>query len=382
MKNVILATLEYPPQLGGIATYLSYFAERFPSGRVTVIAPEHKGAHESDMRSPAIIYRHALTSGRMRPRWLLALYWTWWHCKKERPDALIVSHVLPMGQVARFVKRTLGIPYAVVIHGMDVASAAAAGGRKREAARRVLKDAALVVANSTYTSTWLEAFGVDGAKSVVIPPPPSLGLEETADPDDRRTMRRRLGVGPNQMLLLSVGRLVTRKGFDVVLKAVAALKARGRMVRYAIVGEGPDRERLEALAEELGVRDAVTFQGALDTGELSAAYAAADAFIMVPRAEGPDIEGYGIVYLEAGLMGAPVIGSRSGGVPEAVKDGETGILVDPDDVEAVADAVERLADDEALRRRMGESGRARVIEEFGAERQAKRFMAAIKQIMA
>lgn len=381
MINVLIATYEYPPDVGGIATYLSYFAERFPSGRVSILAPEHDAAHTNDMDSPAIIYRRTLSSSRLRPRWLPALYWTWWMCRKERPHALIVSHVLPMGQVARFVKTTLGIPYVVVLHGMDVASAVSAGGRKKAAAGRALKDADLIVTNSAYTALWLATYGLDPAKAVVVPPPPSVPLEDEPDPEDRRAMRSMLGVSDDTFVMVSVGRLVRRKGFDTAIRAASKLATAGRKIRYVIVGAGPDRERLEHIVAELDVAHVVSFMGGVDTHALASAYAAADAFIMTPRAEGPDVEGFGIVYLEAGLMRLPVIGSRTGGVPEAVRHETTGLLVDPDDADGTAKAIERLMDDPEMAKRLGAAGRARVLEEFGEDRQAKRFMAAVKTLI-
>jgi phosphatidylinositol alpha-1,6-mannosyltransferase len=287
-----------------------------------------------------------------------------------------------MGQVARFVKKTLGIPYVVVLHGMDVASAISAGGRKRAAAGRALKDADLIVANSAYTALWLATYGIDPGKAVIVPPPPSLPLEDAADPANRIATRRDLGIDDGTFVLLSVSRLVRRKGIDTAIRAVAELRASGRKVRYLVIGGGPDRVRLDALVDELGVGDAVSFLGEVDARTLAATYAAADAFIMVPRAEGPDVEGFGIVYLEAGLMGLPAIGSRTGGVPEAVKHEATGLLIEPDDVKAASEAVMRLMDDVELARRLGAEGRARVLREYGDDRQAKRFMAAVKTLRA
>jgi phosphatidylinositol alpha-1,6-mannosyltransferase len=127
------------------------------------------------------------------------------------------------------------------------------------------------------------------------------------------------------------------------------------------------------------VADSVTFLGTLDTAELSVAYAACDTFAMVPRSLGGDVEGFGIVYLEAGLLGKPVVGSRSGGVTEAVVDGETGLLVRPGDVGELADAFRKLMDDTKLRKRLGRGGQDRLKRDFGDNRQARKFYAAVRE---
>jgi phosphatidylinositol alpha-1,6-mannosyltransferase len=188
----------------------------------------------------------------------------------------------------------------------------------------------------------------------------------------------RAACGADEFLLLSIGRLVARKGFDDCIRAVANLAAEGLSVRYAIVGDGPARRDLEKLAADIGAGDRVRFIGTVTKADLAAHFAACDAFVMTPKMRGADVEGFGIVYLEAGLFGKPVIGSRSGGVPDAVLHEKTGLLVEPGKHDAIAAAVRRLAADKAFRDRLGDAGRRRVLEEFSPERAAERFLAAVR----
>src|SRR5512142_1705096 len=363
MKTIVLATLEYPPQTGGIATYLANVVACFPKGSVHVLAPEGGDTHATDMRSDAPIYRRPLLGKWVRPRWLSALYWTDWLVRKERADMLVVSHLLPMGQVARLLKRHRGLPYAVIVHGMDVALALEAGGTKRAQARAVLEDAQLVVANSAYTAHLAESAGAKKERVMIVRPCPGFPTYLTVPPGRLETVRQYYALGGG-FRLLSVGRLVSRKGFADAIEALALLRERGRDVSLAIVGDGPERGRLEDLAKTRGVADHVTFTGKVPDEDLPALYALCDAFVMAPRSVGPDVEGFGIVYLEANLMAKPVIGSRAGGVPDAVIDGKTGLLVDPGDPDAIAKAVAALMDDPALWERLGRDGRARAIDEF------------------
>jgi phosphatidylinositol alpha-1,6-mannosyltransferase len=174
-------------------------------------------------------------------------------------------------------------------------------------------------------------------------------------------------------VLLSVGRLQMRKGHDLMIQAVRHLmRQHDRALRYVIVGDGHERARLEALVDACGVREYVTFSGEVPAHVLPLYYAACDIFVLPNRVEQSDVEGFGIVFLEAAASGKPAVGGRSGGVPEAVADGVTGLLVSGTDVEELATTIARLMDSESLRRRLGEAGRARTVREFGWECAAER----------
>ncbi len=377
--TTLLLTLEYPPQIGGISTYLSHLAERFPSGTFHVLASELSESHETDMEAKVPIYRRVLLARWLRPRWLPALYWTWWMWRKERPKVLVVSHLLNMGKVALNMHRLFRLPYVVILHGMDIALAASGGVNKRLAAKEILAGASHVVCNSKYTAQWARAIGVSDKRLSIVNPPPSLPLDTAVEQRRSDEFRQRHKIG-DSFLLLSANRLVERKGLDTCLEAVAALRKAGRDIEYVIIGSGPSKQKLEEQAAELGIAKHVRFLGAATSSDLAVAYAACDTFAMVPRSLGSDIEGFGIVYLEANLFGKPVIGSRSGGVPESVLHEETGLLVKPGNAKELQAAIIRLMDDEGLRQRLGEGGRKRLQRDFGDNCQARRFMASVRKV--
>lgn len=378
MKPTLLATLEYPPHVGGIARYLANIVACAPAGSMTVLAPQTEQAHVHDMGCDAPIYRETMLWKSFKPGWLPSLMAVDKVCRAERPAAILVSHVLPMGHVVRYAKMRYGIPYVVMLHGMDIALAMSSP-RKRAAARAILKGADRVVVNSEFTGRFASALDVPAEKIMVIRPtpswPPYLAVKKTAV----RDFRQRFGLGKS-FTVSSVGRLVARKGFDIGIEAVARLRARGYDVKYFIVGEGPERVRLGCLAKNLKVADSVVFAGSVPAEELSLAYAASDVFAMVPRALGPDIEGFGTVYLEAGLLGKPVIGSRSGGVPEAVLHAKTGILVEPGQSGALADAIAIFHDFPELARKFGEAGRLRARGEFNPKVQTRPLFEYLKSL--
>jgi phosphatidylinositol alpha-1,6-mannosyltransferase len=222
----------------------------------------------------------------------------------------------------------------------------------------------VVIANSENTRRMLEGVGVPRTRIAVIYP----GVDAARFRDgDRAAMRDALG-WRDEFILLSVGRLQSRKGHDLVIRAMPELVRARPELRYLIVGDGGERQRLEALARDLGVADAVRFAGKAADEALPHYYAAADLFVHPNRIDDDgDVEGFGMVFLEAAAAGLPVIGGNSGGVPEAVEDRVTGTLVGGRDVDEFVAAVLRLADAPALRAEMGRAGRQRVETQFSWE---------------
>ena len=166
--------------------------------------------------------------------------------------------------------------------------------------------------------------------------------------------------GRKRPLLAAIGRLEPRKGFDKVIAALPELAQRFPDVMLAIGGDGPDRARLEALAQAKGVGDRVKLLGRVDDAMRTALLASADLFVMPTRRVGRSVEGYGIVYAEAAWYGVPSVAGAEGGGAEAVVDGETGCVVAGDDEAAVLRGIERLLSDDTLRKRMGEAAQRRV----------------------
>ena len=181
--------------------------------------------------------------------------------------------------------------------------------------------------------------------------------------------------------MLTVARLVRRKGFDTVIRALPHILERVPNAHYVMVGGGPDEGYFRSLVRELGVGDQVTFAGRVDDVLLPAFYHACDTYIMPtrPSEDGSEVEGFGIVYLEAAAAGKPAIGGRAGGVADAIIHGETGLLVDPLNVEQVAEAAIRLALDRSLAEKMGRAALARVQREGSAAAFAARVVGLLEQ---
>jgi phosphatidylinositol alpha-1,6-mannosyltransferase len=196
-------------------------------------------------------------------------------------------------------------------------------------------------------------------------------------PLDALPLRERLELG-KRPVLLTIARLVPRKGIDSVLEALAAVRRAVPDLVYVVAGDGPDRERLVELARRLGVDESVRFVGAVEDAELPLWYSLGDVFVMPSRSDPPDVEGFGIVYLEAAACERPVVAARAGGVPDAVADGVSGLLVEPGDRDGLARALAELLSDPARRANLGRRARERVLAELTWDRIADATFAALE----
>ncbi|MCA9656385.1 MAG: glycosyltransferase family 4 protein, partial [Myxococcales bacterium] len=252
----------------------------------------------------------------------------------------------------------------VAAHGRELLlrpiARVAAAQRAYDATRRwVLREADGIVAVSRYTAELARGLGVDPSRVHVVPNGVDAARFDLPDARARALAfraRHELGERP---CFTTVARLQPHKGIDTGIRALPALRRRVPGATYVVVGSGPDEGRLRALARELGVADALRLLGRVGDDEVVDALLACDAFVLLSREAVPDVEGFGLVLLEAGACRRPVIGARSGGIPDAVDEDRSGLLVPPDDVEATTDALARVLGDPMLARRLGEGGRHR-----------------------
>jgi len=303
---------------------------------------------------------------------------------RRRGDAVDIIHcgnIRPAGYPTWWAHRTTGVPYLVYVYGGDLLRelrkfrAGVPGGLlKRRTARRIFQDSAGVVAISDWTANLcrdvMAKAGLTREPPVLVNP---LGTDPTFfRPDrDRGALRRRLGVG-DAPLLLTVARLVPHKGMDFAIEALRAVSATHPELRYLIVGEGEDKNALVERARSLGVAERVVFGGALSDDDIAEAYATADVYVGLSRVDaGINAEGFGIAFIEASASGTPVVAGDSGGVRSAVRDGDTGLLVNPTDSVEAAAAISRLLNDPTRRHAMGAAGRRAAEQYFNWDRVAR-----------
>ena len=332
--------MDFPPLRGGIQTMAREFVTRASQTELHVIAPADPGSEKFDATLDVEVQRvRAITPGRRGfvPTIALAARA---RIKRRRPDVVLALHVLAAPGAL-----WAGVPTVVVAHAGEFRSK-----KIRAVARRVLPRATRVVANSAYTRSAAIAVGADPMRTTVIP----VGAPDPVVVDEAAVAALRARVGGTHVVL-SVSRLEPHKGQDALIRALPRLDAATHLV---IVGDGSDRARLEHVAREAGVAERVCFAGTVGDDELPVYYRAADAFALLSRATGTGVEGGGIVLLEACAYGLPVVAAATGGIPETIHEGETGLLVRPDDPEAVARALQRVLTDAALAEKLRTNARA------------------------
>ena len=362
-SRVALLTLDFPPQIGGVQQYLFELSRRV--GRhcdLTVVLPRANPSHYKEEPFRVVSVPSAMP----------------WHfgrvLAKLRPHLTVVGHTHPR----------LLLPSALLSRGRYIALA---HGNDFEAAQRrwhsaifnrFLMGARSLVTNSRANAQRLQELGLP-APEVILP---------GTDPH-RFTPSPALDTGPP--VLLTVARLVSRKGVDTVLQAMPPLLELAPRLQYWVVGDGPARPGLEQLARDLRLTDAVRFlseEGApIADSDMPGLYRRASIFVMPAREEydGPDgaasVEGFGIVYLEASASGLPVVAARSRGGAEAVLEGETGLLAPPDDPAALTQVLARLINDADLSQRMGRAGRRWVEREMNWDRAGQQFISIVDRAL-
>ena len=305
--------------------------------------------------------------------------WARWlaHYSDSRIDVIHCGNIRPAGYAVLWVKLRLGIPYIVYVNGGDLlreSQKASKSALKRRTSREILGRAAGIAA----TSKWVADLAADVMRDVgVAAPPPIAALALGTDPEaftrlrDTGRLRGEWGIGTDPVIV-TVARLVPHKGQDVVVRALARLIKEFPNLRYVLVGEGHDETRLREIAIELGVERNVIFAGPLSEADLPEAYATATIYAGPSRVDNEiNVEGFGISFLEASSSGLPVVAGDSGGVRSAVRDGETGLVLSPRDVDAWTATLGDLLRDGAKRASLGRAGRAAVEEHYNWDRVAR-----------
>ena len=355
MSRVLLVTNDFPPRRGGIQSYLVDLVTRLvASGEhtLTVYAPQWKDADEFDARADYRVVRHPGTLMLPVPgvdRRMRTLI------REHGIDTVWFGAAAPLGLLAARARSAGARRVLASTHGHEVGWSMLPGARS--VLRRIGDDTDVVTYVSRYTrGRFASAFGPHAALEHL---PPGVDTERfRPDPASRDEMRARYGLGARPTVVC-LSRLVPRKGQDMLIRALPEIRQRVDGAALVIAGGGPYLDTLRGLAEQFDVTEHVTFTGGVPSAELPAYHAMADVFAMPCRTRGAglDVEGLGIVFLEASASGVPVIAGSSGGAPETVQHNKTGLVVDGRSVTQIADAVSELLADPDRAAAMGAAGR-------------------------
>jgi phosphatidylinositol alpha-1,6-mannosyltransferase len=373
----LVLSFDLPPTGGGIARWLSEMARCYPPGGLVFSTGSWPGSDAADALNPQRVDRVPVHSLRLKTPFGLARWAQRAHRLVRETGAGFIwcANLKPGGYPGRWVHARTGIPYAIIFHGSDLLKLehhVRVSGLRKITARTLIRSAAVCVTNSRFTSSvcerLLDQLGLDPAER---PPVQTIPLGTDArryrPGIDTREVRARYGLGDGRWLL-TVARLVEHKGVDHAIQALALLSHDFPDLRYAVAGVGELRPSLEALAARLGVAGQVRFLGEVSDDDLPALYNVARIYLGPSRQMFDKVEGFGIALVEASASGVPVVGGNAGGIPDAVRDGETGLLADSESPEAIATTVRRLLEDDSLRARLGAGGRKAVETFYNWER--------------
>jgi phosphatidylinositol alpha-1,6-mannosyltransferase len=369
----VLVTNDFPPKLGGIQSYLWELWRRLPPDRFTVLTTPYDGDAAFDAAQPfrvertrqKVLFPTGAVAGRID-----ALV------RETDASVAVLDPALPLGHLGK----RLAVPYAVVVHGAEISVPGRLPGSHALLAR-VLRDATHVIAAGQWVADQAAQVAGRALPTTVVPPGVDVSrFRPMADADQRARTRADFRLPAGGRLIVSVSRLVPRKGMDTLIEAAARLAPAHPDLTVAIAGGGRDRSRLDRLIRRTGAP--VRLLGRVDDARLPSLYACADVFAMLCRNRwgGLEQEGFGIVFLEAAACGVPQVAGDSGGAGEAVADGETGFVVRrPHDAVEVASTLARLLEDPDLRARQGRAGRERAERDYTYDVLAARLDAALLQ---
>ncbi|GAA4388455.1 glycosyltransferase family 4 protein [Tsukamurella soli] len=374
MPRTLLVTNDFPPRPGGIQSYLQAFAGRLPADDLVVYASRWHGSDEFDAAQPFEVVRHPTTLMLPTP----AVYRRARDLVRTKDiETVWFGAAAPLALLAEPLRRAGADRMLACTHGHEVGWSMIPPARA--CLRRIGDTTDVVTYVSKYTrGRFAAAFG-PGCSLEHLPPGVDADVFRP-DPGARAELRRRYGLADDEPTVLCLSRLVPRKGQDVLLRALPRIREQVPDARLVIAGGGPYAQTLHEIAAKAGVTDQVIFTGSLKSDELAAHHNLGDVFAMPCRTRGAglDVEGLGIVFLEASASGVPVVAGDSGGAPETVVAGETGYVVPGRDVARVADTVAGLLADPDRARAMGARGREFVAQQFDWRRLGNR----LEQLLA
>lgn len=373
MKKTLFTSFFFPPEVGGIQTYISNLIKNLPAEKVAVLAKDHPEAHTFDPLQKYTVYRTAFDSPL---KYIKLSNITFYQelrqiAKKEKIEQLVLAHPLPLGISALYLKNRHGTPYSTFTHGSEITEALRTSVQKK-LLQAVLQGAKNIFCTTEFMKKILaEKLDINAKKIKIIPP----GINPPNTHVDQSSLLKEHNLS-NKKLILTVSRLVKRKGHDIILEALPHLLKKEPSAHYVIVGDGPEKDNLAQIVKTKDLANYVTFLPNVNDNELEGIYAGSRVFAMPSREISGDIEGFGIVYLEAAAHGLPVLATQTGGIPEAVTHNKTGILLPSPSKEVSAEyttqAVNTLEKLIHSGKKMGETAQKNALEKYRWSIQAKK----------
>ena len=360
--KTLIITLEYPPQAGGIASYVYNYVKHANPESVVVYAPPLPRAEELDKESPWKVYRRRPYWFLVWPHWLRLFFQIWGIIRREKITRMDIHQALPVGYVGYLMKKLVKIPYTIFLHGTDV-TLATRDSLKLKNFKKVCEEAERIVVNSEFLKKKLLERVEAIAPVVVVYPCPADNFLSVVSPEKIAKMKEHLAL-QGKKIIVTVARMVEGKGYPHAIRMLPEILKEVPNVVWLMIGLGPKQQEIFDAVHKHYLQNVVRFLGQISFAELPVYYQASDVFALLTHPDDGAEEGWGTVFLEAAASGLPVVAGRSGGVEEAVKDGVTGFVVDVHQDKAVIKAISDLLKNPERSRQMGEAGKKRVREQF------------------
>jgi len=374
MKKTLFITKYFPPMIGGAIRWYEEVYKRYPVGKAFILTQEYNNYQIFDNQYPAPVIRtKEWGEPSIHPKFIDKYKIIYKAAKdiikSQHIELLHADNAIPSGLVALILSKKFKINYVLYAHGEEIVLYSRFFPEKY-VSPYVYKHAKAVIANSSFTVNLLKNIGVKEQNIHLIHP----GVDTKHFNPNLDVSRLKIKYNlVDKKIIVTISRLQERKGQDYVIKAMPLVLKEIPNAHYLIVGDGEEKPRLETLVKDLGLKDKVTFVGFVKEEELPYYYNLSDVFILANRITNTnDVEGFGMVFIEANACGKPVIGGKTGGAVDAIIEGETGLFVNPTDEKDIADKIIYLLKDVDKAKEMGEKGRKRAIEEFGWDNIAKK----------
>lgn len=365
MKRTLIITMEFPPQIGGIATYIHDLANALDPASTIVVAPLDPNAKAWDQSQKYKIIRMKMLSSKLLwPRWLPLIFKIRKLVKREKIEVIMIHHVLPIGYVGVIIKKLKKIPFLLFSHGTDLLAGTATPWKKRMVAMVSRNSAQIIFNSESLKRRFLHALPQFEKSSRVLYPCPEEDFLIPPPVAQLQKMRQQYAL-EGKRVILSISRLDEGKGFPHLIRIMPDVLKKFSDLVWIIVGDGPKREYITGLIQKNYLQNVVRYVGVMPHDVIKPFYYLADVFVLFTHPDEGREEGLGLVFLEASAAGIPALAGRSGGVEEAVLNGQTGIVVDiTQNVQGAKDALMNLLENKTYAQELGNNGQARIRAEF------------------
>ncbi len=355
MRNTLLITSDFWPNRGGVANYYYNLVKNLPANNIFILTSTKKE------KSSLKIYNKTLLFKLIWPHWLKSIFISIQIIQQEKIKILWVGELLPFGMVAYIIYKLFKIPYFVSLHGLDILNSRKTI-IKKILTKKILNNARFITTNSQYTKNLLQNTVSKQSKIKIIYPGVNKNFIELNN-KKLEEIKNRYNL-KNKKIILTIGRLINRKNHQLVINAMKELVKNDPNLMYLIIGDGPQKNNLEAQIKQYHLEKYIKILTTITNNELPYFYNLANIFVMVSKTNDNDIEGFGIVYLEAGSFAKPVIASTRGGSKEAVLENKTGLLIEDNSIKDLKDAINKLLRNKKLATQLGDNAQTRIKRKF------------------